>query len=288
MGNATSMNDSVKWRRCLIRAVQCAGALAVTAVMVFPLYWMIISSFKPTSELTQAEPTFWPRTVTLEAYRLVTKNYPIFRYLLNTLIVTLGIVGIQTFFGILAACSFSKGQYRGKNILFVFVLGALMIPIQVTFVPIYVMLSRISWLNTYMGLIVPESLSAYTIFLLRQSFMTVDDSYIEAGKIDGMGIIRVIFRILVPMCKPTVVTMVILSFINGWNAYFWPKMIITRDEMRTIALGIAEIRNSFLSMEVLNMNQIMAASCISVLPILILFLVFQKYILSGFSKAAMK
>ena len=103
-----------------------------------------------------------------------------------------------------------------------------------------------------------------------------------------MGIIRVIFRILVPMCKPTVVTMVILSFINGWNAYFWPKMIITRDEMRTIALGIAEIRNSFLSMEVLNMNQIMAASCISVLPILILFLVFQKYILSGFSKAAMK
>ena len=114
MGNATSMNDSVKWRRCLIRAVQCAGALAVTAVMVFPLYWMIISSFKPTSELTQAEPTFWPRTVTLEAYRLVTKNYPIFRYLLNTLIVTLGIVGIQTFFGILAAYSFSKGQYRGK------------------------------------------------------------------------------------------------------------------------------------------------------------------------------
>ncbi len=288
MASTTKFNESVKRRRRFYRSLQYIGALAVTLIMVFPLYWMVISSVKPTAELTQADPTFWPHTITFEAYRLVTQNYPLFRYLFNTLIVTMGIVAIQTVFGILAAYSFSKGQYRGKNVLFIFVLGALMIPIQVTFVPIYVMLSKISWLNTYMGLIVPESLSAYTIFLLRQSFMTVDDSYIEAGKVDGMGIFRVIFQVLVPMCKPTVVTMVILSFINGWNAYFWPKMIITRDEMRTIALGIAEIRNSFLSMEVLNMNQIMAASCISVLPILILFLVFQKYILTGFSKAAMK
>ena len=124
--------------------------------------------------------------------------------------------------------------------------------------------------------------------MLRQSFLGVDDSYLEAAEVDGLGKFRSIFRILVPMCRSSVITMVILSFINGWNAYFWPKMIITTDKARTISLGIADIRMSFLSMEALNMNQIMAASCIAALPILLLFVFFQRYILTGFSKAAMK
>ncbi|MBQ8536844.1 MAG: carbohydrate ABC transporter permease, partial [Clostridia bacterium] len=105
---------------------------------------------------------------------------------------------------------------------------------------------------------------------------------------DGLGSFRMIFQILTPMCRPTVITMTILAFINGWNAYFWPKMIVTTDRERTISVGIADIRNSFLSMEALNMNQITAASCVAVLPILVLIIVFQKYILTGFSKAAMK
>lgn len=233
-------------------------------------------------------PTFWPHTFTLDAYAQVMTHYPVTRYLLNTLIVTAGILIIQVVTSILAAYGFSKGEFRGKNILFVLVLGAMMIPIQVTFIPIYVMISKQGLLNSYVGLILPEAASAYSIFLLRQSFMAVDNSYLEAAEVDGMGKLRVIFSILVPMCRPTVVTMTILAFINGWNAYFWPKMITTTDKVRTIALGIADIRNSFLSMEALNMNQIMAASCIAALPILVLFLVFQRYILTGFSKAAMK
>ncbi len=268
--------------------LQTFFATLIMLIMVFPLYWMVITSFKTTEEVLLTKPTFWPQTFTMDAYTQVMTHYPVIHYLLNTLVVTLGILIIQVFTSILAAYGFSKGEFKGKNILFVFVLGAMMIPIQVTFIPIYVMISKQGMLNSYVGLILPEAASAYSIFLLRQSFLAVDNSYLEAAEVDGMGKLRVIFSILVPMCRPTVVTMTILAFINGWNAYFWPKMITTTDKVRTIALGIADIRNSFLSMEALNMNQIMAASCIAALPILVLFLVFQRYILTGFSKAAMK
>lgn len=277
------------WSARRIRAaLQTLLATLVMLAMVFPLYWMIITSFKTTEEVLLNDPTFFPTTFTLQAYHDVMTRYPVLRYVLNTLIVTIGIVCIQVFTAILAAYGFSKGRFRGKDTLFILVLGAMMIPIQVTFIPIYVMISSRGLLNSYIGLILPEAASAYSIFLLRQSFLSVDNSYLEAAQVDGMGKLRSVFTILVPMCRPTVVTMVILAFINGWNAYFWPKMIVTTDLVRTIALGIADIRNSFLSMEALNMNQIMAASCIAAVPILLLFVIFQRYILTGFSKAAMK
>lgn len=275
-------------RRKLFFGTQTVLAAAVAIIMIFPLYWMVITSFKTTPEVLLTNPTFFPKQFTLDAYRKVIANYPIGVYLVNTLWVTLGIVVLQAVAGILAAYAFSKGSFYGKNVLFVLVLGAMMIPIQVTFIPIYVMISRLGWLNTFAGLILPEAISAYSIFMLRQSFLSVDDSYLEAAKVDGMNRLQMIFAILTPMCKPTVITTTILAFINGWNAYFWPKMIVTTDKVRTIALGIADIRNSFLSMEALNMNQIMAASCIAVIPILILFLLFQRHILTGFNKAAMK
>lgn len=275
-------------RKKLVKSLKTLIATLVMIVTVFPLYWMVITSFKSTDEVLLNQPTFWAMTFNLNAYKDVLTHYPVFRYLWNTLVVTLGIVVIQSLTAILAAYGFSKGSFSGKNILFILILGAMMIPIQVTFIPIYVMISKQGLLNSYIGLILPEAASAYSIFMLRQSFLGVDDSYLEAAEVDGLGRFRSIFSILVPMCRSSVITMVILSFINGWNAYFWPKMIITTDKARTISLGIADIRMSFLSMEALNMNQIMAASCIAALPILLLFVFFQRYILTGFSKAAMK
>lgn len=274
--------------RRLRHGTQTVVATVITLVMVFPLYWMVITSFKTTDEVLLTTPTFWPMTFNFNAYSEVISHYPVLRYLMNTVIVTIGILAIQVSTSILAAYGFSKGRFAGRDTVFVLVLGAMMIPIQVTFIPIYVMISQQGLLNSYLGLILPEAASAYSIFLLRQSFLAVDNSYLEAAEVDGMGRLRMIFSVLVPMCRPTVVTMVILAFINGWNAYFWPKMITTTDSARTIALGIADIRNSFLSMEALNMNQIMAASCIAAVPILLLFIAFQRYILTGFSKAAMK
>ena len=124
--------------------------------------------------------------------------------------------------------------------------------------------------------------------MLRQNFKAVDESYIDAGRVDGMGRLGIIRHVLVPMCKPTVITVTIIAFINGWNSYFWPKMVTTRNDYRTVSIALKEISSSFAGLEFMNFNKIMAASVVTIIPVVILFLLCQRYILTGFSKAAMK
>ncbi|MBU3811476.1 MAG: carbohydrate ABC transporter permease [Candidatus Niameybacter stercoravium] len=268
--------------------LQTTLAIIVTLITIFPIYWMIITSLKSSEELLLAVPTLWPEEFHWNNYIDVLKMAPFGRYIFNTLVMTLGRMFLQMTIGIFAAYSFAKGKFKGRDVLFLIVLGALMIPIQVTFVPIYVMISKLNWLNTFAGLIVPEAASAYFIFMLRQTFMSVDESYLEAARVDGMGRIGIIFKILVPMCKPTIITVGIITFINGWNSYFWPKMVTTKQEMRTIAQGVYELKRSYAGLETMNYNQIMAGAVIAIIPIVVLFIVLQKYILTGISKASMK
>ena len=286
------ISASIK-RQLLMRkmriVLQYAAAILITAIMLFPIYWMVISALKTSEELLRPVPTLWPENFQWTAnFEAVLKRAPFGRYFYNTLVSTFFIMAAQLTVGIFAAYGFSKGQSKGKNFFFMVVLGALMIPIQVTFVPIYVLVSKLGWINTFSALIVPNLVSAYFIFMLRQSFMSVDNSYLEAGKVDGMGRISAVFNILCPMCKPTLITVSIITFINGWNSYFWPKMVTTNDSRRTIAVGINYLRRTFAGVEVANYNEIMAGAVLAILPIVVLFLFLQKYIMTGFSKAAMK
>ncbi|WP_243641282.1 carbohydrate ABC transporter permease [Xylanivirga thermophila] len=263
-------------------------AVIITLIMLFPIYWMIITSLKTSEELLLPVPTLWPKNFAWHNYRDVLKMAPFGLYFFNTIVMTLGILILQLLTGIFAAYGFSHGEFKGQNILFLIVLGALMVPIQVTFVPIYVMIAKLNWINTFAGLIIPNAVSAYFIFMLRQSFKAVDKSYIEAGRVDGMGRIGIIFNVLVPMCKPTILTVTIITFIDGWNSYFWPKMVTTNQTRRTLAQGVYELRRSYAGLETWNYNQIMAGAVMSLIPIIVLFIVLQKYIISGVSKAAMK
>ncbi len=263
-------------------------AIIITLIALFPLYWMLISSLKTTEELLLSRPTFWPQNLFTEAYGRVLQKFPLVQYMTNSLIVTIACTLIQVVTGVLAAYAFSKGDFPGKNVLFVLILGALMIPIQVTFIPTYLMIARWGWINTYIGMIVPEAVSAYFIFMLRQNFKAVDDSYLDAGRVDGMGRIGIIVHVLVPMNKPTIVTVTVISLINGWNSYFWPKMIITTNSLRPVSIALREMFISYAPNEILVYNEIMAASLMCIVPVVVLFLLCQKYILTGFSKAAMK
>ena len=268
--------------------LQYAAAISHTLLILFPIYWMVISSFKTSQELLLPVPTLWPNEFVFSNYPNVLQKAPFALYFFNTIVSTffimLGEVGLGTF----AAYGFSKGRFAGKNVLFVLVLGALMIPLQVTFVPIYVLISRLNWMNTFAGLIVPSLVSAYFVFMLRQNFLAVDDSYLDAGKVDGMGRVGAIIHVLIPMCAPTMITVSIISFINGWNSYFWPKMITTSNARRTIAVGVAHLRETFAGMETSNYNDMMAGAVLAIVPVILLFLFLQKYIMTGFSKAAMK
>jgi len=269
-------------------ALQYAVAILLTLLMIFPIYWMIVSSLKSSDELLLAVPTLWPQKIMWENYPNVLARAPFALYFFNTLVSTFLMMMGELVMGVLAAYGFSKGKFKYKNVLFMLVLGAMMVPIQVTFVPIYVIVSRLGWLNTFAGLVVPNLVSAYFIFMLRQAFLSVDDSYIEAGKLDGMGRIGTILHVLVPMCAPTVITISIISFINGWNNYFWPRMVAPLETRRTLAVGITQLRRTFAGIVTSNYNEIMAGAVLAIVPIVLLFFFLQKFIMTGMSKAAMK
>ena len=274
--------------RHMLTFFQYLFAIVFTLIIVFPFYWMIITSLKTSEELLRPVPTLWPLKFQWKNYIDVFKMAPLGQYILNTIIMTIGVMTLQIIIGSFAAYGFSKGKFPGRDILFIVVLGALMVPIQVTFVPIYVMIAKLKWINTFAGLIVPNAVSAYTIFMLRQTFKSVDDAFIEAAQLEGLGRIDIIFRILIPLCKPTMLTVTIITFIDSWNAYFWPKIATTTPLRRTIALGVYELKRSYAGLETMNQNQIMAGAVITIVPIIILFILLQKYILTGFSKVASK
>jgi|SRR5690554_446223 len=287
--NEHKVTPEIKKNMHRVRVVlQYVAAAMITVIMLFPIYWMIISSLKTSTELLLPVPTLWPREFQWVNFPNVLIRAPFTRYVFNTLVTTFFVMTGQVIIGVLAAYGFSKGNFKGKNVLFILVLGALMIPIQVTFVPIYVMVSRLGWINSFPGLIVPNLVNAYFIFMLRQAFMSVDDSYLDAGRVDGLGRIGLLLHVLIPMCGPTVITISTIIFITSWNSYFWPKMVATKDEFRLIAVGVARLRQTFAGMETANYNEIMAGAVIAIIPIIILFLFMQRYIMTGMSKAAMK
>jgi ABC-type glycerol-3-phosphate transport system permease component len=285
---ASARNRAALARKAAGDALRFITALAISLIALFPLYWMFVSSFKSQSEILLAAPTLWPREWHFENYANVFHRARFGRYYFNTLIMTAGILTAQAVTGTLAAYGFSKGRFRGQQALFMVVLGALMIPLQVTFISIYLMCARWRIVDTYWALVLPEAVSAYYIFMVRQSFMSVDDSYVDAARIDGMGTLGIITRVMVPMCKATIATIILVTLTAGWNNYFWPKIIIKSETKQVLTVGLAHLRNTFAGMETMNNHEIMAGAVMSVLPIVILFFIFQKYMLTGYSKASMK
>lgn len=265
-----------------------ALALLVTLVMIFPIFWMLSTSLKTESEVMSSTITFWPSTMRFENFSYVVNKVPFFRYMANTFIVTLMQMASELLLGIMAAYAFSKGKFYGKHFFFILVLGAMMIPLQVTFIPLYITIAQAGLMNSYWGVWIAGCISSYTIFLLRQSFMTVDNSYLEAARVDGMGKMGVLFKIMVPMCKPTVITVSLTAFMGGWNNYFWPKVIVKEQNMYLLTVGLQRLRTSYGGEVTNNYHQIMAGVLLSLIPVFLVFAIFQKHMLSGFTKAAMK
>ena len=285
---AILLNQRAIAKRKAATVLQYVFAVGVTLFMIFPLYWMFITSVKSQEEVLLALPTFWPKEWHFENYRNVLSRANFSKYYYNTIVMTAGILFSQVVTGVLAAYGFSKGRFKGQKILFLLVLGALMIPLQVTFIPLYIMFANWKLTDSFLGLILPEMVSPYYIFMMRQAFLTVDDSYIEAAKLDGMGRLGIITRVLVPMCKSTLITITLVTFTNGWNSYFWPKIIAKNETRRVLTVGLVHLRNTFAGLDTMNNHEIMAGAVLAVLPVIVLFFIFQKYMLTGYEKTAMK
>ncbi len=268
--------------------IQTIVALLVIVVMIFPLYWMIATSLKSAEEVQLVIPTLFPHELHPENYINAFRKANFAKYYYNTIVMTLGQMGLQIGTGILAAYGFSIGRFKGRELLFYVVLGAMMIPVQVTFIPTYIMCANWNMCDTFAGLILPNSVSAYYIFMLRNSFLSVDQSYIDAGKIDGLSRMGTIWHVLVPMNKATIYTVTLVTFTGGWNAYFWPKIIAKNEVRRVITLGLAALKTTFSGEAVSNYHEIMAGAVLAIIPVVVLFFIFQKYMMTGYSKAAMK
>ena len=288
LANVNSRNESAKKKRKIKALIQWILAIIVLLIIIFPIYWMLVSSVKSQEEILLPVPTLWPREFHFENYINVLSRGNFAKYYWNTAVMTAGILISQVVTGIFAGYGFSKGRFKGQNVCFVIVLGALMIPLQVTFIPLYIMMANWGLSDTFLGLILPEAVSPYYIFMLRQTFMSIADSYIGAAKVDGLGRIGIITKILAPMCKSTLFTVTLVTFTNGWNNYFWPKIIARGESHRVLTIGLAQLQNTFAGNETMNNHEIMAGAVLAVVPVIILFFIFQKYMLTGYSKAAMK
>lgn len=273
----------------ILYSLKTLGGLMITLIMLFPLYWMLVTTFRPGIVVLSKEFSLLPEKLSLKNYAEALKRVPLLRYIANTILATALGLFFKIGSGILAAYGFACGRFPGRDILFYLILGAMMVPHQVTFVPLYVLCSRLGWIDTFPGLILPGLVDAHFIFMLRQAFKTVDSSYLDAGKMDGLGTLGAIWYVMIPMCRSTLIAAGLTTFIGEWNSYFWPKIITQTDRIRTVAAGLVYLKESYTGMEIWqNMNVTMAGAVITLIPAILLFFIFQKYMLTGYSKASMK
>ncbi|KKO54546.1 carbohydrate ABC transporter permease [Paenibacillus sp. DMB20] len=271
-----------------LTAVRISVAVLVTLIMFFPVYWLLVSSLKTQAEMRMAVPTFWPKTFAWENYAEAFRVIPYARFFGNTLLMSAGLIVLQLNVALMAAYAFAKGRFWGRDALFFLVLAALIVPEQITFVPVYVMISDLGWLNTYWALIIPHGASAFGIFLLRQAFKSLNNDVLEAARVDGAGRFTILYRMLLPMAMPTVVTLGILIFISSWNSYFWPLIMTNTDDMRVLTVGIAMLRDSIAGDEAMYFNVIMASSVMAILPIVIVFSAMQRHIVAAMANSTFK
>lgn len=260
--------------------------LALGFVVFMPFLFMFAQSMRLPAEAYKMPPDFFPTRWDLTNYiTLLNSDLPMIKMALNSLTVTVCTIIVRLIVSILAAYAIAKIRYRGSNTVMVSFLASMMLPIQATIIPVYIMLSRMGLINSLQGLVVVGVFDSFAIFMLRQSMASVPDSVVESAKIDGASHLRICFGIVTPMVKPTIATMIVLIFNGVWNDYFLPYILISSWDKMTLPLGINALKGYMGSG---NQSVILAAVSFAVLPILLIFMIGQRYIVEGMTSAAVK
>jgi len=253
-------------------------------MIVFPYLWMIMTSFKGPGEVFSSGGLL-PHTWHPENYVTVFRTGAFPYYILNSTIVTALGVFLEVLCSFLGAYAFARLDFIGKDKAFFLIIATLMVPPQILMLPSYLIVSKLGWLNTYAGLIIPRAGGAFGIFMLRQFILTIPKEFDEAARIDGCGTIRLLRHIYLPLTIPALATLSVFSFIGFWNDYFWPLMVTSRDSMRTLTLGLAHFRS------IEGMGQwhlLMAAATIATAPTLIAFIIARKHVVTGLTAGGIK
>lgn len=262
--------------------------LAIWAVIVlFPFYWMVLTSLKSfASYNSEYIPRFFTTEPTLQNYVDAFTTVPLGRYFLNTLIFTVATTGLMMLVIVPAAFAFARLEFRGRNAVFALFLSLMMIPTELVIITNYVTIVNWNLRNTYLGLILPSVTSVFYIYLLKENFEAIPDELYQAAKVDGTSDLKYLVKVMLPICQPTVVTIVILKVIECWNSYVWPRLITYDPDYYLVSNGIQEIRENGFGRE--NTPAMMAAVVVISVPLIVLFLIFRKKIMAGVSRGGTK
>ena len=259
--------------------------ILILAVFFIPFYWMLLTSLKTLGDTLKFPPTFFVSDPQWQNFKMAFTKIDFSHYLKNSVIVTLSVILMQLIFTVPAAYAFARYEFKGKALLFILTLSTMMIPGQLIFLPVFLIFSKLKLINTLIPLIIPFSANAFGIFMLRQTFKQVPHELIEAARMDNATELSIIFNIMLPIAKPTVLTLSLLTFISMWNDYFWPLVMTTNNNARTLQLGIVSLRQ----LEgAIQHNVLMAGNVLLILPIIILLVLAQKQIVNAFTYMGQK
>ena len=273
-------SSSARTGRAVTRVLIALGLV----IAVVPFLWMLSVSFRTESDLFAHPGSLWPHTWTLHGYAGVWQQLPFLRLLLNTVVFAGATTALNLLFDSLCAYALARMRFRGRNLAFWLVLATLMVPFQVTLIPVFVQLFDLGWLDTYQGLIIPRATSAFGIFLLRQAFLTIPAELDEAARIDGAGHLRIYARIILPLAKPALATVALINFMNLWNDLLWPLVVTSSPTMRTLPAGLT----LFGGAHVTDHAVLLAGATISLLPLAAAFFLAQRYFIAGVASSGLK
>lgn len=269
-----------------VRVVIYLALLAGLAATATPFVWTLLASFKTNSDIFRAPVTFIPRVWTTDNYLnlLSGETVPFGRQFLNSTIITLGQTALAVFIACLAGFAFAKYEFVGKRVLFVLTLLTLMIPFEVTIVPLFNLMVNIGWLNTYQSVIVPGAINAFGVFLMRQTMLAVPDELLDAGRVDGATEFRLFWQVVLPLTRGGVAVLALLSFLNAWNDYLWPLIALRSPNMFTLPIGLATLSGLYR----VEWGMIMSGAVLTTLPVLVVFYLTRHHLISGLTSGALK
>lgn len=270
-------------RRFSTIVIYCCLSLVVVVTLA-PVLWMFSASLMTSGESGMYPPHFVPLTITFEHYARLFTQLNLSRYLLNSTVLSISITFISLFINSMAGYAFAKYRFAGRDRIFRLLIASMVVPAQVTMLPMFLMLNKMGLVNTYWGLIIPGMASIFGIFLIRQFAFSIPDSLIEAARMDGASDFRIYWTVILPLCKPILVTLAIFTFMGTWNDFLWPLIIMTDDSMYTLPVALANLMGEHAQ----DTELMMAGSVLTILPVMLVFIVLQKYYIQGIMVGSVK
>ena len=281
----STTKDSGQKAQSLLSKVVSYGFLCLGAVtMILPFLWMISTSLKDPGSVFTVPPRWIPHPIIWANYVEVLRVVPFLRFFLNSIFVAVVVTAGQVLTSAMAAYAFSRLQFPGRDKLFFAYLATMMIPGSVTMIPVYVLLRCLGWIDTYKALVIPAMFSAYGTFMLRQFFMTLPKDLEDAAKIDGCSLFGIFWRIVLPLSKPALATLVTFTFMGSWGSFMWPLLVTNRMELKTLPVGL----ETFSTVYSTDWTLLMAGSVMAMLPVVLIFLFNQRFFVEGIKLTGIK